>query len=354
MGDNKKEHIHFVGIGGIGVSSLARYFLSRGYSVSGSDVVDCGELKEEGAKIFHGQSSENVPLSTTLLIYSIAVGEENEEVSAARERGVKVQSYPEALGEVTKNYFTVAVSGTHGKSTTTAMLSLIMIKAGLDPTVIIGTKLREFENTNFRAGKSEYLLIEADEFAAAFLNYHPKIAVITNIEEDHLDFYSDIGDIMDTFRRYVTDNLGEGVLVVNEDDGNARSLTNEAKGVVRSYSLRQKEGKEINLSVPGEHNLSNALAALAAAEEMGIQRETAVKALEEFTGSWRRFEEKEVLLKNGLKIKVINDYAHHPTAIKATLVAVKEKYPDRRITAVFQPHQYQRTYSLFSQFVEAL
>ncbi len=354
MKDHKKKHVHFVGIGGIGVSSLARYFLSKGYSVSGSDVVPCEELKKTGISVFQGQSADNVPQSAGLLIYSNAIAEGNEEVAVARKKGLKIESYPEALGELTRNYYTIAISGTHGKSTTTAMLSLIMIKAGLDPTVIIGTKVKEFGSTNFRLGESKYLLIEADEFAAALLNYYPQIAVITNIEEDHLDFYADIDDILATFKKYVRDNLGKGTLIINKDNENASILKDEAKGEVAEYSLKQKEAEEIKLSVPGKHNLSNALAAFTAARELGIEKETAIRVLEEFTGTWRRLEEKDVVLKNGTRVKIINDYAHHPTAIKATLDAVKEKYPGKKIVAVFQPHQYQRTYRLFSRFVEVL
>ncbi len=350
----EKGHIHFVGIGGIGTSSLARYFLAEGYTVSGSDMVFCNDLEKEGAKVFQGHSANNVPSNTNLLVYSTAVLPENEEVVEARKNSIEVKSYPEALGDITKEYYTIAVSGTHGKSTTTAMLTLIMMEAGLDPTVIIGTKMKELGNTNFRKGGSKYLVIEADEFGAALLNYYPKIAIITNIEEDHLDFYRDIDHILATFRKFVKDNLQEGLLVVNRDDCNASSLKEEAKGEVEEYSLSQKETKDIVLSVPGKHNISNALAAFTVAENLGIEKERIMKALSGFRGTWRRLDEKEIVLRNGKRVRVINDYAHHPTEIRVTLEAIREKYPKERIIAVFQPHQYERTHRLFSGFVEVL
>ncbi len=350
----EKSCIHFVGIGGIGTSSLARYFLAKGHTVSGSDVVSCSDIEKEGIKVFRGHSVNNVPSDTNLLIYSTAVSPENEEVIEAKKSGIEVKSYPEALGEITKEYYTIAVSGTHGKSTTTAMLALIMIEEGLDPTVIIGTKMKELGDTNFRKGESKYLVIEADEFGAALLNYYPEIAIITNIEEDHLDFYRDINHILATFRKFVKDNLQEGLLVVNKDDKNASRLKSQAKGRVEEYTQSQEEAKDIVLSVPGKHNTSNALAAFTVAKSMGIEKEKIIKALSEFRGTWRRLDEKDVILRNGKRVRIINDYAHHPTEVKVTLEAIREKYPKGRVFAVFQPHQYERTHRLFSGFVEVL
>jgi UDP-N-acetylmuramate--alanine ligase len=271
----------------------------------------------------------------------------------AKKQKIKIQSYPEALGDITKKYFTVAVSGTHGKSTTTAMLALVMIQGGLDPTVIIGTKLKEFDNTNFRKGNSNYLLIEADEFKAALLNYYPKIAVITNIEEDHLDFYKNLEEIFKTFQSYVVSNVGENILVLNKDDKNTREMEKYAKGKVIGYSVKSSKEK-IKLSVFGKHNLSNANAVFSVATELKIKKEIALKALSDFQGTWRRFEEKEVIFKNNKKGKIIQDYAHHPTEIKATLEAVTEKYPKKEVILVFQPHQYERTYHLFENFKNVL
>jgi UDP-N-acetylmuramate--alanine ligase len=351
---NTKKTVHLVGIGGIGLSSLARYFLSEGFLVSGSDVSPQLELEKLGVLFFLGHKKENLPQNTSLLVYSNAILNNNPELLEAKKNGVKTQSYPEVIGEITKKYFTIAVSGTHGKSTTTAMLSLIMIKAGLDPTVIIGTKLKEFNNTNFRKGNSKYFLLEADEFKAAFLNYYPKIAVITNIEEDHLDFYKNLKNITDTFKKYVRNNVGENTLILNDDDKNSKKLKEVVGGKLKTYSLLSENYQKIDLSVYGKHNQYNAQAAFSVALELGIKESVATKALSEFQGSWRRFEEKKVVFKNGIQGIIINDYAHHPTEIKATIDAVKEKYQNKRIILVFQPHQYERTYRLFDQFKKVL
>ncbi len=346
-----KKNIHFVGIGGIGISSLARYFLSEGFSVSGSDASLPEDLKKEEMILFSSHSEKNIPINTDLLIYSNAVLPDNPEILEAKKRDILIESYPVSLGNLTKKYNTIAISGTHGKSTTTAMLSLIMIEAGLDPTVIIGTKLKEFDNKNFRKGNSKYLVIEADEFKAAFLNYYPKIAAITNIEEDHLDFYKDTNDVISTFKKYVVNNIGENTLITNDDDSNSKELISTAKGRTVTYSLKNEKPL---LNIPGKHNLSNALAATCISREIGINEKIIKKALLNFKGTWRRFDEEKVVFKNNCEGIIINDYAHHPTEIEATMDAVKEKYPERKIIIVFQPHQYQRTYQLFSKFKKSL
>jgi len=220
--------IHFIGIGGIGVSALARYYLAKGVEVSGSDLAFSeitDALKKIDAKIFIGpHSAENLANNTDMIIYSPAVQPDNPEMKEAKKRRIKIQSYPEALGELTKKYFTIAVSGAHGKSTTTAMVSLVMEKAGLDPTVIIGTKLREFQNSNCRVGNGKYFVIEADEWNASFLNYWPQIIVLTNIEKEHLDYYKTLANELKTFREYVGHLPKEGVLIVNKDDENIQRL----------------------------------------------------------------------------------------------------------------------------------
>ena len=334
--------IHFVGLGGIGASSLARHFFQAGHSVSGSDISG-KSIDEKGISYFKGHSGTHIPEDADLVIYSPAVDEKNVEVVKAKELGIKVQSYPEALGELAKNYYTVAVSGTHGKSTTTSMLSLIMIKAGLDPTVIVGTKLKEFKDSNYRKGESKYLLIEADEFKASFLSYEPELCVLTNIEEDHLDYYKDLDHIMDTFKKYLQK---AGKIVANRDDKNTSNLLKGFKNVTWYGSRMQKPV----LSVPGKHNIYNALAALTASKELKVKRSVALDALKRFKGSWRRFEEKNIVLKSGKKVTIINDYAHHPTEVNATIEAAREKYSKKKIVAVFQPHQYDRSYKLFDKF----
>ena len=362
--------VHFIGIGGIGVSALAQYYLAKGHRVSGSDLVRSeitDFLRKKGAKISTNskpKSQKSKPQLKTqkfvkrvnLLIYSPAVPKDHPELKMAKKLGVKCLSYPEALGELTKKYFTIAICGTHGKSTTTAMISLILIKAGFDPTVILGTKLKEFRNSNFRMGKSKFLVIEADEWQASFLNYWPKIIVLTNIEREHLDYYKNLNHIFKTYREFIKHLPKKGILVMNGGDKNISNLKSQISNLnlkTQIYNLKQKEVKKLRkiLKVPGEHNVLNALAALKVARVLKIPDKISFKALAEYKGAWRRFEEKDLKIEN-CKLKIISDYAHHPTEIAATLKAAREKYPNRKIWCIFQPHQYQRTYYLFSEFVK--
>lgn len=351
--------VYFIGIGGIGISALAQYYLAKGNEVYGSDLVSSeitDLLKKKGATVVTGpQKEENLPEGIELVIYSPAVCIENPERREGEKLGIKIQSYPEALGDLTREYFTIAVSGTHGKSTTTAMISLILEKAGLDPTVIVGTKLKEFGGSNFREGKSEYLVIEADEWNASFLNYTPKIIVLNNIEEEHLDFYRDLGHILETYKEYVGHLSEDGKIIVNNDDDNIKVVIGDLeKKIITTFSISDKEADSLKriLKVPGEHNVYNALAALRVAQSLGVTDDVSLDALSEYEGVWRRFEVKEGEV-NGKKITVINDYGHHPTEVRVTLEAAREKYPDKKIYCVFQPHQCQRTYYLFSSFVNA-
>ncbi|MBU4298945.1 UDP-N-acetylmuramate--L-alanine ligase [Patescibacteria group bacterium] len=384
--------VHFIGIGGIGVSALAKYYLEKGHKVSGSDLVSSEiteALKKLGAKIFIGHSGKNLPKDTDLVIYSPAVQKTNLELNAAfkiqnSKFKIQILSYPEALGDLTKKYFTIAVCGSHGKSTVTAMIGLILTKAGLDPTVIVGTKVKEFGDSNFRMGHptfrvvprlvprgSAILVIEADEHFASFLNYWPKIIVLTNLEPDHLDFYKNLKNILLTFREYVSHLPNNGVLVANWDDKNIRRMlisnfqfliSNKipnSKFKILKYSLGQPEAKKLKkiLKIPGEFNVSNALAALTAARALKIPDKISFKALSEYRGSWRRFDIVEAEIRGyqrgkTRKITIINDYAHHPTQIKVTLEAAREKYPRRKIWCIFQPHQEQRTYYLWNDFVK--
>ena len=324
--------IHFIGIKGIGVSALAGYYLAKGHKVSGSDLV------------LGPHRAENVPQDADLVIHSPAVKSDNPEVKQAKKLKIKIQTYPQALGDLTKEYFTIAISGTHGKSTTCAMVALILMKAGFDPTVIIGTKLKEFNGNNFRMGKSKYLVIEADEWQASFLNYWPKIIVLTNIEKEHLDYYRDLKHILSTYKEYVGHLSKHDILITNQDDGNIPKLKVKSK----KFSLKQKESKKLRkiLKVPGEHNVYNALAALTLARTLRIPDEVSFKALSEYKYVWRRF---EIVKRKGFTI--ISDYAHHPTEVKATLGAAREKFPNKEIWCIFQPHQYQRTFYLFNDFV---
>lgn len=338
-----KKKIHFIGIGGIGMSALARYFLSEGDIVTGSELVK-SEITDGLEKV--GVLITKKIKDVDLVVYSNALRDNNPELKKARKLGIKCITYPEALGELTKKYFTIAISGTHGKSTTSAMTALILIKNGLDPTVIIGTKLKEFNDSNFRKGKSNYLVIEADEYKEAFLNYNPDIIVLTNIEADHLDYYKNIDNILNAFEKYTKRLSKGGTIIANKDDSNILRLLRNKK--FKSFSLKNKDAKEVSsaLKIPGEYNVSNALAALEVAKTLKIKKLDAIKALSEYHGSWRRFE-----IFKTKDLIIISDYAHHPTAVLKTLVATREKFKNKKITCIFQPHQYHRTYSFFNEFV---
>ena len=337
--------------------------------MSGSDLVASeitDFLEKKGIKVKIGQTAENISKDIDLVVYSPAVNSKNPEYKKAKELGIKLQTYPQALGELTKEYFTIAVSGAHGKSTTTAMIALVLIKAGLDPTVIVGTKVKEFAGpgliggagTNFRMGKSKFLVIEACEYDSSFLYYLPKIAVITNIDKEHLDYFKTFNNVKKAFKDFIAQLPVTGFLVFNKDDKYPPKI-GKVKFKSIGYSLKQKEAKKIKsiLKVPGSHNVSNALAALQVARILAIPDEISFKALSEFTGTWRRFEIKNAELRGNLrgktrKIIVVSDYGHHPNEITATLKAAREKYPNKKIWCVFQPHQYQRTYYLFEEFVK--
>jgi UDP-N-acetylmuramate--alanine ligase len=361
--------IHFIGIGGIGVSSLARYYLSEGWEVSGSDL-NASEITEalekQGTKIYIGEHAISNLKSEVfdLVVYSPAVRPENPELKEAKRLGIRCLSYPEALGELTKKYFTIAISGAHGKSTTTAMVSLVLMEAGFDPTVVIGTKLREFsaqgglasgEGTNFRKGKSKYLVIEADEWGFSFLNYRPKIIILTNIDKEHLDCYKNLAHIFRTFKEYINHLPEDGILIANGDNKNVAKLVKSFKNPkfkIHKYSLKQKEATDIRkiLNIPGEHNVSNSLGVLALAKTLAINDGVFYKGIAKYQGAWRRFETTKQKI-NNKEITLINDYGHHPSEIDATFKAARTKYPDKKIICVFQPHQYQRTFYLFKEFI---
>ena len=353
--------IHLIGIGGIGVSALAQYYLAKGNEVSGSDLVasEITEmLEQKGIKIFIGNDAEFISKDLDLVVYSPAVEKNNPELLQATHYKLQTKSYPQALGELTKEHFTIAVSGTHGKSTTSSMMGLLLTQAGLDPTVIVGTKLKEFGNSNFREGKSKYLVIEADEHFASFLNYWPKIIVLTSLEADHLDYYKTLENLLSTFKEYVGHLPEDGILVANKDDSNISEIFNlqfsiSNKFSIKQFSIEQSEAEKIKeiMQIPGDYNVSNALAVLTVARILKIADEVVFKSLSEFKGTWRRFEVKEGSA-NGKAITIVSDYGHHPTEVRVTLRAVREKYPDKKIWCVYQPHQYQRTFYLFDEFVK--
>jgi len=367
--------LYLIGLGGIGVSALARYYLAEGWEVSGWDTNPLSslvrELKAEGVKI-----KKQLDRGADLVIYSQAVSPADPLLVEARARGLAVLSYPEALGKLTAAFKTLAVAGSHGKSTTTALLALTMIEAGFDPTVIVGTKLREFgssgrPSSNFRSGRSPYLVIEADEYKDAFLNYHPYAILITNIDREHLDYFKDLGQIKQSFQKFIaslflTDNdwrKERGILVLNKDSSPLLSLRLASGGRGRPkiiwYSLKEEKklAQKIkkHLKIPGEHNLANALGVYQLARALGLKENVILRAFSQYRGAWRRMEYRGRLkIKNSKsKIEVYDDYAHHPTEIKATLAAFRGKLPKAKIICVFQPHQADRLKKLFKEFVGA-
>jgi len=350
--------IHIIGIGGIGVSALAQYYLEKSHEVSGSDlaaseVTDL--MQKKGAKVIIGQKAENITDDIDMVVHTSAVKAGNAEYDKAKELGIKTMTYAEGLTELTKGHYTIALSGAHGKSTTTAMTALVLIEAGLDPTVIVGTKLKEFGGSNFRAGKSKYLVLEACEYDSSFLNYSPKVIVVNNVDKEHLDYFKTFANVLKTFKQFIVRLPDDGFLVLNRDDKNiSKILSKNIKTRIFKYSLRQKESARLKkvLKVPGRHNVSNALGVLAVARYLGIKDQITYKALSKFTGTWRRFEIIQPKNEKYKNIKIISDYGHHPNEVKATLQAIREKYPKKNIWCIFQPHQHQRTYYLFNDFIK--
>lgn len=341
------KNVHFIGIGGIGISAVAKMFLLEGKKVSGSDMSDSeiiSELSKAGAKVSIGHDAKNLPKETDLVIYTIAITEENPEFIEAKKGGLQMITYPQALHEISKNKYTIAISGTHGKTTTTAMIAKIMIDAGLDPTVIVGSLLKDIKS-NFVAGKSKYLVVEACEYRKSFLNIEPTIAVITNIDNDHLDFYKDISDIQNAFGEFASKVPKGGFVVCNPQDKMVKPAIKDLScKIVDAHEFRNEK---LKLKVLGEHNKKNSDMALAVAHLLGISKNKANKSLEDFSGTWRRFEYKGETKSGAI---VYDDYGHHPTEIKASLKGAREMFPKQKITVVFQPHLFSRTKLLLNDF----
>ncbi|MCX6789693.1 MAG: UDP-N-acetylmuramate--L-alanine ligase [Candidatus Gribaldobacteria bacterium] len=343
--------IHCIGIGGIAISALANIYQQKGHKAQGSDTEASeitAELKKQGIRVFIGHKATNISKNIDLVIYSEAVPKSNPELKEAQRLKIRCLSGAEALADLAKDYFLIAVSGMHGKSTTASMIAQVLIKAKLDPTFIIGTK------PGWRVGKSKYLIIEADDYQSKFLHYHPDILALTNIEEEHMDWFENLDHIFKVFEQYV--GQVKSCVIANRDNDNIVKVLEKSKIKTKFYSLKDKEAGELKkiLKVPGNHNVSNALAALNVARLLGINDKIALKALSEYKGVWRRFEEFSLKSKEAGELKIISDYAHHPTEIAATLQALAEKYPKQKKWVIFQPHQYQRTFYLFDKFVEIL
>lgn len=372
---NEYQKIHFIGIGGIGVSAVARLCFSLGKEVSGSDAaesINTRELKKLGVNIFIGHSESNLSEDVNLVVYSPAVQSDNLELKKARSQNILCKSYPEILGKIMEEFSdSIAVSGTNGKTTTTALTGLILEKAGFDPTVIVGGKVLEWGG-NLRIGKNKkYFIAEACEYKRAIDNLRPKNIVLTNIEEDHLDYFKDLEDIKSAFRDYVSKMPESGILAYNADDAVSAEIALTAPVKKIGYSVKSAEaglfaaniikenGKQIfdliykgknlgkfEIHIPGIFNIYNCLAASLISLELGVSPEIIKEVLYNFKGTWRRFERMGEI--NGSVI--VSDYAHHPTAVKQMIAGAKEFYPGKKILAVFEPHQKDRTIKLFDDF----
>ncbi|MDA3787219.1 MAG: UDP-N-acetylmuramate--L-alanine ligase [Desulfobacula sp.] len=370
----KNYHIHFVGIGGIGMSGIAELLIHLGYKVSGSDLKlspITKRLEKHGGIIFQGHSKEQIA-GASVVVTSTAITGDNPEVVRAKELLVPIIPRAEMLAELMRIKYSIAISGAHGKTSTTSMISQILNTAGLDPTVIIGGLLKGLD-TNALHGKGEYIVAEADESDGSFLKYAPAIAVVTNIDLEHLDFYRDIEDIKDKFVQFINSVPFYGLAILCLDNEHIQDILPRLKvryttfGMTAQSDLRAREISfmgnksffkvfhhekllgDINLNIAGKHNISNALASIATGLELNISFKTIKKALEQIEGVKRRLEIKG--RKKG--ILVIDDYGHHPTEIMATLTAIRESRMGKRLIVVFQPHRYTRTQGLFHEFTRS-
>jgi UDP-N-acetylmuramate--alanine ligase len=364
----KTEKIHFIGIGGSGMSGLARIYHASGSIVIGSDQSSShttDELTKEGITVMIGHKNENISAGTELVIHSSAIPVTNPERLEAASRKIGQLSYPEAVGLLTKRFSTISICGTHGKTTTSGMLAAAFLSAGRDPAVLLGSTTVELGNRNSRYGKGGNLILESCEHFRSFLHYDPKSIIVTNIELDHLDYYKDSRDYIGAFREFFSRLPENGLIVANGDDPGVLEATKDlgrkviyyGSGYDNDYRIINRDlfykGKKIfslHLAIPGLHNVYNAAAVFALCHEMNLDMSAAGKALLEYKGAGRRF---QVMGYFG-KTLVIDDYAHHPTEIAATLHAAREKYGHgKKILCVFQPHQYSRTRFFLEDFSES-
>lgn len=374
---NNKKKIHFIGIGGISMSSIAQVLLSRGFSVSGSDSKASDltrQLEDEGAIIKIGQSAENIGQDVDIVVYTAAISETNPELKKARELNIPCVTRADFLGQLMKNYdTTVCVSGTHGKTTTTSMLSEVMLDAQTDPTIMVGGIMPSI-NGNTRIGSSGNFITEACEYTNSFLSFFPTIAIILNVKADHMDFFKDLDDIRNSFRKFAALLPDNGTLVINGEIENVDYFTeglsckvikfgmtddcdfraenieyNEMACPSYDLLINEEKAQHLELCIPGEHNVYNSMAAAAAAYAMGLNMDKAAASISRFGGVNRRFQYKGKL--GG--VTVIDDYAHHPDEIEVTIKAALN-LPHRKLWVVFQPHTYSRTEAFMQEFADKL
>ena len=370
----KINKIYFIGIGGIGLSAIAKFMKLDQKQVSGSDlnrslIID--NLEKDKIKIYIGHSKDNITNDIELVIHTTAILKDNPELKRAKELNIKTITYPESLGLILNNKFGIAVCGTHGKSSTSALAGFLLDDAEFDPSIVVGSILPRYKS-NLHIGKSKYFVVEACEYERSFLNLYPKIIILNNIELDHTDYYKDIEDMRSAFEEFVSHLPNDGILICNGDDKIVSSIKYQVSSVVRfglgkknniragniefgsgevkfKIFYNKKDLGEFVLKVPGLFNIYNALGVITLGLTLEIPIETIKKSLMNYSGIWRRFEIKGKY-KNAL---VVSDYAHHPTAVKATIEATRQFYPDKRIFAVFQPHQHNRTKKLYKDFLNS-
>jgi len=369
------RRIHMIGIGGCGMRALARLLLDRGAVVTGSDSSAGGpidRLIDAGADIAVGQRAENIPPDCDLVVYSAAIHEQNPELLAAGRGCCKVIKYSQMLGRVMADHVGIAIAGTHGKSTTTAMVSYVLSAAGADPSFVVGATVEQLGGAS-GAGAGKHFVVEACEYDRSFLNLAPTYAAVLNIEEDHLDCYRDLSAIVEAFKAFASQMPPDGLLVVNGEDPNAAGLREAASCDVETFCLEDagtwqganptsdkgrvsmdvlyggKHYCRLDVPLPGRHNACNALAAVALLHHAGMDPSQAARLLGRFTGAYRR-----MTLKGAIGgVTVVDDYAHHPTEIQVTLRALQEHYQPRRILCVFQPHQHSRTRFFLKSFARS-
>lgn len=374
---NKPLHVHFIGIGGISMSGLAEILLKENFTISGSDSKVSAlteHLASMGASVFYPQKASNIIDGIDVVVYTAAIHEDNEEFAEAKRQNLPMLSRAELLGQLMTNYkIPIAVSGTHGKTTTTSMLSHILLAGEKDPTISVGGILKAIGG-NIRVGSSDVFVTEACEYTNSFLHFFPKIGIILNVEEDHMDFFKDIDDIRNSFHQFAALLPADGTLVINQNIEGIDSITDGLDCKIITYSERHpadysasdirfdeignasfdllRHGEyvdRITLAVAGNHNVSNALAVIAVCEQLEIPLDIIKKGILSFTGTDRRFQYKGEL--DG--VTILDDYAHHPTEIRATLTSA-QNYPHKDIWCIFQPHTYTRTKAFFDEFAEAL
>ena len=376
------KNIHFVGIGGIGMSGIAEILADSGVSVSGCDARPSAAtdlLSRRGVRVVIGHDPAHLD-GVDMVVVTAAVKGEHAELDEAHRRGIRIMKRAEALGAITEAKRAIGVSGTHGKTTTSAMISVVLEEAGLDPTVLVGGMVQNLQ-TNAKNGRGDFVVVEADEYARTFHHLHPEVAVVTNVEPDHLEYYGSFDAILEAFSIFLDNVKPGGIVIACTDDPNVAALLERRSGFsptrdglkpVATLSYGLSEGADLRavnlefhergtrfevpgvghfkLFVPGEHNVRNALAAIGVARHLGISAEQIATGLAKYLGVDRRFQ----ILGDYLGAIVVDDYAHHPTEIRATLQAARSGYPGRRIVALFQPHLYSRTRDFAKEFGESL